>query len=382
VTSKTRPIDIRLISTSDLLGREQVKARPDLLGVNILNKAVMVTGAGGSIGSELCRQILLQKPKCLLLYDISEFGLYLIERDLLELCTAEQIHAPIIPILGNILDRRKLREIISKFGIHTLYHAAAYKHVPLLELNISEGLRNNVCGTFTTAEAACDLGVDNFILISTDKAVRPTSYMGASKRISEMVCQAFAASGCKTIFSMVRFGNVLGSSGSVSQVFEKQILSGGPVTVTHRDVIRYFMTITEATQLVIQAGAMGKGGDVFVLDMGKPVKILDLAERMIKIAGFKPVYGDQNETGDEEILIRFNGLRPGEKLFEELLIKEGSQETAHHGIMKANDNYIALKEMRDIVDAIDNASLKGDDNRISEIIKGLPIGFQPGKTQL
>jgi FlaA1/EpsC-like NDP-sugar epimerase len=376
VSGKASINDIRNVSIEDLLGRDPVAPRPDLLDANIRGKAVIVTGAGGSIGTELCRQILRQKPKSLVLYEASEFALYQIEQDLMESKTGLFLSTPIIPVLANVLDDRRMRAVLTEHHIETIYHAAAYKHVPLVEQNIAEGLRNNACGTFVVAKAAHDLNIGNFILISTDKAVRPTNFMGASKRISELVCQALAASGSKTVFSMVRFGNVLGSSGSVVPVFAKQIKNGGPVTVTHPDVTRFFMTIPEAAQLVIQAGAMGHGGDVFVLDMGEPVKIADLASRMIKLSGFKPVTDATKERDADEILISFTGLRPGEKLYEELLLADDAQKTDHPRIMKANEPHFALAKIKEIIGRIHECADQGKTGELQTLIESLNIGFK------
>jgi FlaA1/EpsC-like NDP-sugar epimerase len=376
VSGKASINDIRNVSIEDLLGRDPVAPRMDLLDANIRGKAVMVTGAGGSIGTELCRQILRQKPKSLVLYEASEFALYQIEQDLIEIKAGLFLNMPIIPVLANVLDDRRMRAVLGEHHIETIYHAAAYKHVPLVEQNISEGLRNNACGTYVAAQAASDFGVTAFILISTDKAVRPTNFMGASKRISELVCQALAASGSKTVFSMVRFGNVLGSSGSVVPVFTKQIKTGGPVTVTHPDVTRFFMTIPEAAELVIQAGAMGSGGDVFVLDMGEPVKIADLASRMIKLSGYKPVIGATKERDGDEILISFTGLRPGEKLYEELLLADDAQKTDHPRIMKANEPHFPLAKIKDIIGRIHQYADHGKTAELQKLIEGLNIGFK------
>jgi FlaA1/EpsC-like NDP-sugar epimerase len=375
VTGKASISDIRNVSIEDLLGRDPVAPRDDLLDANIRGKAVMVTGAGGSIGTELCRQILRQQPKCLVLLEASEFALYQIDQELAEIKAALFLNVPVVPVLANILDDSRIRGVIAEHKIETIYHAAAYKHVPLVEQNIAEGLRNNASGTYVVASAAHDLNVASFIMISTDKAVRPTNFMGASKRIAELVCQAFAHEGSKTVFSMVRFGNVLGSSGSVVPVFTKQIKNGGPVTVTHPDVTRFFMTIPEAAQLVIQAGAMGKGGDVFVLDMGESVKIVDLAARMIKLSGFKPVNDASADRNADEILISYTGLRPGEKLYEELLLADDAQKTEHPRIMKANEPHFALTKIRKIITEINESAETSESNRLQRLIEGLNIGF-------
>ena len=338
--------DLRELDVEDLLGRDPVNPHSHLLQQNISNETVLVTGAGGSIGSELCRQIIKQNPKTLVLFEQSEFALYSIHQELLaKLESLNQLglnHAiKLLPVLGSVQDKKLVDEVLGGLHPTTIFHAAAYKHVPLVEENFAQGIQNNVFGTHTLAKAAMQFGVANFVLISTDKAVRPTNIMGASKRLAEMVLQALANSGLanQTTFSMVRFGNVLDSSGSVVPLFRKQIKDGGPITVTHPDVTRYFMTIPEAASLVIQAGAMAKGGAVFVLDMGEPVKIRDLARHMIELSGLEE-RSAANPEGDIEIEI--TGLRPGEKLYEELLIGENPQPTVHQRIMKANEQFIPL----------------------------------------
>ena len=329
--------DLQELDITDLLGRDPVEPDQTLLHKNILGKVVLVTGAGGSIGSELCRQILALKPARLILVDHSEFALYSIHTDL-EAHLPEAQRDLVVPIIGSVCDKCRMKQVFSIWQPDTVYHAAAYKHVPLVEANVTEGIRNNVFGTLTVATVAANAGVSYFVMISTDKAVRPTNVMGASKRLAEMLIQSLASKSPKTCFSMVRFGNVLGSSGSVIPRFRQQIINGGPITLTHKDIIRYFMTIPEAVQLVIQAGAMAKGGEVFVLDMGEPVRIYDLAERMVQLSGLS-LKNEQNPNGDIEIQI--TGLRPGEKLFEELLIEEGSKPSAHPRIQVANEPYIA-----------------------------------------
>ncbi|EPX8509273.1 polysaccharide biosynthesis protein, partial [Shigella sonnei] len=309
VEGRAQISNLKKVSIDDLLGRDPVAPDAKLMAENITGKAVMVTGAGGSIGSELCRQIVRYKPAKLVLFELSEYALYAIEKELSALCDKEVLNVPVIPLLGSVQRQNRLQMVMKSFGIQTVYHAAAYKHVPLVEHNVVEGVRNNVFGTLYCAESAIESGVETFVLISTDKAVRPTNTMGTTKRLAELVLQALSARQSQTRFCMVRFGNVLGSSGSVVPLFEKQIAQGGPVTLTHRDIIRYFMTIPEASQLVIQAGAMGHGGDVFVLDMGDPVKIYDLAKRMIRLSGLS-VRDDKNPDGD--IAIEVTGLRPGE----------------------------------------------------------------------
>lgn len=338
VGGRVQVSDIREVDIIDLLGRDPVPPKLDLLEKNIKNKVVMVTGAGGSIGSELSRQIVKHQPKCLVLFEMSEFALYSIDREL----QASDIQ--IIPVLGSVTNQQKLERIIQEYKVQTVYHAAAYKHVPLVEANPFEGIHNTSIGTQRSVDAAVNQNVETFVLISTDKAVRPTNVMGASKRMAELYCQGLASTNPKTQISIVRFGNVLGSSGSVVPLFKKQIEKGGPVTVTHPEVTRYFMTIPEAAQLVIQAGAMGTGGDVFLLDMGEPVKIVDLAKQMIRLSGFRAI--DKSGIGDIEI--QFTGLRPGEKLYEELLIDaENVEKTDHERILKSFEKFFAYAEMHD-----------------------------------
>ncbi|MEX1199283.1 MAG: nucleoside-diphosphate sugar epimerase/dehydratase [Methylophaga sp.] len=365
--------DIQEVDIADLLGRESVSPDTTLLKRNITGKNVLVTGAGGSIGSELCRQIIRNQPTHLVLYEISEFALYQIEKDLEALNTA----VPIISILGSVVDQSRLEAICQKFNIHTIYHAAAYKHVPMVEKNITEGVRNNVFGTLSTALAAVATDVETFVLISTDKAVRPTNIMGASKRLAELVLQGLSADSdddIATRFTMVRFGNVLGSSGSVVPLFRQQVIDGGPVTVTHPDIIRYFMTIPEAAELVIQAGAMGMGGDVFVLDMGEPVKIVDLAKRLIHLSGLT-VSDDDNPDGD--IAIEFTGLRHGEKLYEELLIGDNVSLTKHQKIMRAEEHIIPWVTLEPILDQLRDAIKHADHQRIRSLLLQHIDGFAP-----
>ncbi|VEB96326.1 UDP-glucose 4-epimerase [Cedecea lapagei] len=365
---------LKKVSITDLLGRDPVDPVPELISRNIQGKSVMVTGAGGSIGSELCRQIILNGPKALVLFEISEFSLYAIERELSELIKNRGADIKIYPVLGNVQNQEHLERVIGSFGIETIYHAAAYKHVPLVEYNVADGVRNNVFGTLACAQAAINCGVPKFVLISTDKAVRPTNTMGATKRMAELVLQALAAQQSDTCFSMVRFGNVLGSSGSVVPLFEKQIAQGGPITLTHPDIIRYFMTIPEAAQLVIQAGAMGKGGDVFVLDMGEPVKIIDLAQRMVSLSGFT-LRSELNPEGDIEI--KTTGLRPGEKLFEELLIGDNVMATQHPRIMAANEVKLSWDELNIFLSEMSQACNHYDMQTIRSILLNAPTGFNP-----
>ena len=363
--------DLREVSIKDLLCRNSVVANQALLSLNITDKSVMVTGAGGSIGSELCRQILFLKPKVLVLLELSEFALYNIDRELSEIGMP---NVEILPILCSINNKNRLNNIFKRFGVQTIYHAAAYKHVPMVEFNNTEGVSNNIFGTLNCAQAAIDEGVETFVLISTDKAVRPTNTMGTTKRFAEMVLQALSAKQSGTRFTMVRFGNVLGSSGSVIPLFKKQIQAGGPVTVTDADIIRYFMTISEAVELVIQAGNMGKGGDVFVLDMGEPVRIVDLAEKMIRLSGLQ-VKNESNLDGDIEI--KYTGLRPGEKLYEELLIGDDVSQTENSMIMRANEDMLAWDDLKPILDGLEIAIEKCDQQSLRELlIKAVP-GFKP-----
>ena len=353
--------DIRELEIEDLLGREAVAPRQELLDKATLGKVVMVTGAGGSIGSELCRQILRSGPTHLILVEQNEYALYAIHGELQKLSELyDQQKVQIVPILCSVRDLDRMEHIIMSWCPQALYHAAAYKHVPLVEQNAVEGIKNNVMGTLITAQAAEKYGVSNFVLISTDKAVRPTNVMGASKRLAEMVLQALSAerqSATHTNFSMVRFGNVLGSSGSVVPLFRQQIKDGGPVTLTHPDITRYFMTISEASQLVIQAGAMADGGDVFLLDMGEPVRIADLARRMIDLSGLT-VRSDDNPEGDIELSV--TGLRPGEKLYEELLIGDNPETTQHPRIMKAREDFLFWPELSKRLKVLDAALDRND----------------------
>ncbi|HDY7881462.1 nucleoside-diphosphate sugar epimerase/dehydratase [Vibrio vulnificus] len=370
--------ELKDVAIEDLLGRDPVEPNPELMKANIHGKVVMVTGAGGSIGSELCRQIVRQKPKTLILFELSEYGLYEIDKELSGMVEAMQLEVEIIPLLGSVQRINRLSATMRAFGVQTVYHAAAYKHVPLVEYNVVEGVRNNVFGTYYCAKAAIEAGVESFVLISTDKAVRPTNVMGTSKRMAELALQALAAKENDKVngtrFCMVRFGNVLGSSGSVIPLFKRQIEEGQAITVTHPDIIRYFMTIPEAAQLVIQAGAMGKGGDVFVLDMGEPVKIVDLAKNLIQLSGLE-VKSSDNPNGDIEI--KFTGLRPGEKLYEELLIGDNVEGTDHERIMTANEQFLPLEEFNQILDNLDKACHEFDHETIRQILLETPTGFNP-----
>lgn len=364
--------DLRELDIDDLLGREPVAPNHILLAKNIVGKVVLVTGAGGSIGSELCRQILAIAPAKLLLIEQSEHALYGIHQELED--KRAEVGTVLVPLLASVQDSDRMCEIMSTWRPDTVYHAAAYKHVPLVEHNPAAGVKNNALGTLCTAHAAAENGVADFVLISTDKAVRPTNVMGASKRLAEMVLQALAATPSKTRFSMVRFGNVLGSSGSVVPKFRQQIRDGGPITLTHSEVTRYFMTIPEAAQLVIQAGAMAKGGDVFVLDMGEPVKIIDLARRMIELSGLS-VRDEQQPDGDIEIEV--TGLRPGEKLYEELLIGENPQPTLHPRIMKAHEEFMPWAELETRIGALEMALNANDVGVIRMMMRELVGGYTP-----
>ncbi|MGL5799333.1 MAG: polysaccharide biosynthesis protein [Plesiomonas sp.] len=366
--------NLKKISIDDLLGRDAVSPNTELLTRNITQKVVMVTGAGGSIGSELCRQIIRQKPTRLVLFELSEYAVYAIEKELAEICRNEKLTVALTPLLGSVQRQNRLQAVMKSFGVQTVYHAAAYKHVPLVEHNVVEGVRNNVFGTLYCAQSAIAAGVETFVLISTDKAVRPTNTMGTTKRLAELVLQALSTEQSKTRFCMVRFGNVLGSSGSVVPLFERQISQGGPLTLTHRDIIRYFMTIPEASQLVIQAGAMGKGGDVFVLDMGEPVKIYDLAKRMIRLSGLT-VRNENNPDGD--IAIEVTGLRPGEKLYEELLIGDSVKGTTHPRIMTANEVMLNWAELSVLLKQLDEACHDFDHEKIRQLLLKAPAAFQP-----
>ncbi|MEZ9576833.1 MULTISPECIES: polysaccharide biosynthesis protein [unclassified Vibrio] len=372
---KATATEIKDLDVADLLGRAPITPDSELLAKNIHNKSVMVTGAGGSIGSELCRQIIAQQPKILVLFELNEYNLYKIEQELLSTKKNLKSKTRIIAALGSVQRQNRLEKLIASYQVQTLYHAAAYKHVPLVEDNIVEGIRNNVFGTLACAKAAIECKVENFTLISTDKAVRPTNIMGASKRMAELVLQALADKNTNTTFTMVRFGNVLGSSGSVVPLFKKQIKAGGPLTVTHPDIIRYFMLIPEAAQLVIQAGTMGNNGQVFVLDMGEPVKILDLAKRMIHLMGMKENIKGNTQEGDIEI--RFTGLRPGEKLYEELLIGENVEGTRHEKIMTARESKLDWPEMLVLLNELDLCCHDFNVKCIKKILLEAPTGYSP-----
>ena len=367
------------VDIADLLGRNPVAPDQSLLHATISGKVVMVTGAGGSIGSELCRQIIKLQPLALILFEVSEFGLYAIEKELNHLLTKTKNFKDIeiITVLGSVTNAKRIEKVCKAFKVQTIYHAAAYKHVPMVEKNPGEAVWNNIFGTLHTAQAAISAGVELFVLISTDKAVRPTNTMGATKRFAELILQALSLeAGLKheTRFTMVRFGNVLGSSGSVVPLFREQIARGGPVTVTDARIIRYFMTIPEASQLVIQAGALGQGGDVFVLDMGEPIRIIDLAKRMIHLSGLE-IKDEDHPSG--EIEISFTGLRPGEKLYEELLIGDDVSETSHPRIMRAEEQIIPWVELEKMLETLEKAAKDDDFVRVREVLKRAVSGFVP-----
>ena len=380
--------DVQEVDIADLLGRDAVPPQKDLFERCIRDRVVMVTGAGGSIGSELCRQIVATRPTTLLLFDHSEFNLYSIHSELEQRVRRESLAVRLVPILGSIGNPQRLLDVMRSWAVNTVYHAAAYKHVPMVEHNIAEGVLNNVLGSTYTAQAAVKAGVEHFVLISTDKAVRPTNVMGSTKRLAEMVLQALSRESApvlfgdkeglhqvnKTRFTMVRFGNVLGSSGSVIPLFHEQIRRGGPVTVTHPNITRYFMTIPEAAQLVIQAGAMGQGGDVFVLDMGRPVKIAELAEKMIHLSGLS-VRSEKNPYGD--IAIEFSGLRPGEKLYEELLIGDDVIATEHPMIMRANEDHLSWDDFKAVLRELVQAVEQDDYDCVRKLLRQTVSGYAP-----
>ena len=374
VEGKAKLEEFKDVGVEDLLGRDSVAPKPELMNADIAGKIVMVTGAGGSIGSELCRQIIRLQPTKLVLFELSEFGLYTIDKELNEYKLAHDLHVEILPLMGSVQKVNRIEAVMKSFAVQTVYHAAAYKHVPLVEHNVVEGVRNNVFGTYYAARAAINAKVETFVLISTDKAVRPTNIMGTTKRMAELVLQALAKTQDSTRFCMVRFGNVLGSSGSVVPLFRKQIKAGGPVTLTHLDITRYFMTIPEASQLVIQAGAMGKGGDVFVLDMGDAVKIYDLACKIIRLSGFS-VKDSLNPDGDIEI--KCTGLRPGEKLYEELLIGDNVAGTFHERIMTAQEAMLDWRDLEPLLTKLDNACHGFDHELIRDVLLKAPTGFNP-----
>lgn len=372
LSGKANVADITEVKIEDLLGRDVVSPRESLLDSSIRGKSIMVSGAGGSIGSELCRQIIRFKPKKLVLFELSEYALYKIDGELKAQLGENDVE--VIPILGSITNKAKVNALLQSFEIQVIYHAAAYKHVPLVESNPIEGVWNNIIGTWRCAEIAATIGVEKFILISTDKAVRPTNVMGASKRMAELVLQAYARKYKKPLFSMVRFGNVLGSSGSVVPLFREQIRKGGPVTVTHPEITRYFMTISEASQLVLQASTMGEGGDVFVLDMGEPVKIIDLAKSMIHLSGHK-VQDDANSN--DGVQIKYTGLRPGEKLYEELLIGDNALGTDHPKIMRAEESELPYDVVLNYLQSLEEHCKQFDAAKVVGLLKQAVLEYHP-----
>jgi FlaA1/EpsC-like NDP-sugar epimerase len=374
VSGRSKVDELREVGVEDILGRDAVDPDPNLMRATITNKSVMVTGAGGSIGSELCRQIVRLKPARLVLFEISEPSLYAINKELRTLSKKLDFDCEIVAILGSVGNEAHVREVMLSFGVDTAYHAAAYKHVPMVERNMLAGVDNNIFGTLNAARAALAAKVDTFVLVSTDKAVSPPNVMGATKRFAELILQAIQDDSPDTTFCMVRFGNVLESSGSVVPLFREQIRAGGPVTVTHPQIIRYFMTIPEAAQLVIQAGAMAKGGDVFVLDMGQPVRILDLAERLIRLTGLT-VKDVNNPDGDIEI--EFTGLRPAEKLYEELLIGDNATGTRHPRIMRAQEDYLPLDLLQQLLDELATHSRERDRIEARQVLKRVVAGYAP-----
>lgn len=378
-SGRAKITDLQDFKIEDLLGRRPIKANQQLLNATTYGKSVLVTGAGGSIGSEISRQVFAQNPKRVVLFDVSEFALYSIEQELLEAKASTDSKTEIVSVLGSVCDKKLLQETFDLHRITTVFHAAAYKHVPILEENVFAAIENNVFGTLRVLETAIDADTEFFTLVSTDKAVRPTNVMGASKRLAELVCQAFAASQNRTKVSMVRFGNVLDSSGSVIPRFRKQIERGGPVTLTHRKITRYFMTIPEASQLVIQSSGMANGGEVFLLDMGKPIKILELAKSMIRLSGYKPVTSwepqSENAEGVSEIEIVCTGLRPGEKLFEELLIDSNAMQTGHQQIKRAQEQSVSANDLRKILKDLFKFSRERDADGMKAYLVSIPLGY-------
>lgn len=361
--------ELKEVALEDLLGREEITPDTRLLEMNIRNKSVLITGAGGSIGSEISRQVVKNCPKKVILLDSNEYALYSIKNEILELKPELDIYS----VIGSVTDKKRIKSVCTSFEVQTIYHAAAYKHVTLVEENPFEAVTNNILGTKICAESACETGAETFVLISTDKAVRPTNIMGATKRFAELILQSLAETS-NTRMMMVRFGNVIGSSGSAIPLFQRQIENGGPVTVTDPEVIRYFMSIPEAAELVIQAGAMGKGGDVFVLDMGEPVKIVELAKKLIRLSGME-LKTSENLNGDIEI--KFTGLRPGEKLYEELLIGDNVSSTEHERILKAQEQHLSQQKIDSYLKEIEDAKTSGDTQALKEILKRAITGFNP-----
>ena len=380
ISGKAEVSDLSDVQIEDLLARETIPPIPGLASQKVENKTVLVTGAGGSIGGELCHQIIAMNPECIILYEMSEYALYQIHSKLIETSAALGIETRILPFIGSVQNGRRLYHVMSSFNVDTVFHAAAYKHVPLVEQNIVEGVQNNIMGTRAVVKAAIDANVDTFTLISTDKAVRPTNFMGATKRIAELVCQAYAANQGTTCISIVRFGNVLWSSGSVLPRFKEQIVSGGPVTVTHPDITRYFMTISEAAQLVLQASAMARGGEVFVLDMGEPVKIVELAKSMIRLHGMIPYLEADAADGIGDISISFTGLRPGEKLHEELLVGSDVSGTDHPRIMCADERMLGFDQLQNLLESLQRACDDMDVSSIDGLFKDVAVEFRPTGT--
>jgi FlaA1/EpsC-like NDP-sugar epimerase len=376
VSGNARVDEVREVDITDLLGRDAVPPIPKLLDACIRGKVVMVTGAGGSIGSELCLQIVRLGPRRLVLLDLSEAALYTIDQTVQEEVQRKSLDVEVVALIGSVHHQNRMREVLETYAVDTLYHAAAYKHVPLVEHNMIEGVHNNVFGTLHTAEAAIAAGVKSFVLVSSDKAVLPTNVMGATKRFSELLLQGLHQRGSGTKFSMVRFGNVLASSGSVVPLFREQIRNGGPVTVTHPEIYRYFMTIPEAASLVLQAGSMAKGGDVFVLDMGKPVRIRDLAEKMIHLMGLT-VRDDNSPDGDIEV--RYTGLRPAEKLYEELLIGSNVMGTEHPGIMRAEEDFLTWEDLKPLIELLWAACQRLDCAKVRDLLVRSVVGYSPTK---
>jgi len=367
--------ELKEVDISDLLGRLEIEANQDLINKNIAQKVVLITGAGGSIGSEISRQVAKNKASKVILLDANEYALYSIKNEIENLLPETELHA----VLGSVTNKKRITDICKAFAVDTIYHTAAYKHVPLVEENSFEGVFNNIIGTQACVQAAIDTEVETFVLISTDKAVRPTNIMGATKRFAEMILQSLSDEDDiknKTRITMVRFGNVIGSSGSAIPLFQQQIKEGGPVTVTHSEVVRYFMSISEAAELVIQAGAMGKGGDVFVLDMGEPIKIYDLAKKLISLSGME-LKDKDNPEGDIEII--FTGLRSGEKLYEELLIGDNVSTTKHKRILRAEEDFLTAEEIEQYIDLLKEAEKKGDVVALKEILGDVVSGFTPEK---
>ena len=372
ISGRSEITDLKDIKITDLLGRKPVQPNPELMEENIAGKTVLVTGAGGSIGGELCRQIIHWKPQRVILLDVSEFAIYTLSEELKQEPACNDIN--LVPIIGSVQDKEFIRKIFNRFTVDTAYHAAAYKHVPLMEQNVMQCMANNVFGTLNMAELAIEAKVKNFILISTDKAVNPTNFMGASKRLAEIICQTLSSNNTDTCFSIVRFGNVLGSSGSVVPLFKRQIENGGPITLTHVDVTRYFMTIPEAAQLVIQAGSIGRGGDVFVLDMGQPIKILDLAKKMATLSGYRPVLNGKTELKDGEIAISVSGMRPGEKLFEELSYNANLSATIHPRIYTTKETQMHSDELQTLLTSISESIDCGHHQKLYELIASITEG--------